>query len=349
MNHQQDAAEPTPDRAAAGWGIDLDVAAMLAGPDGGSMDRDDFFGWLWGECDDGELLGICEGTLGVDEAAARGLAERRVVDAAAAPPERDWVGGLDMQAATCWFADESSARRAAELVGRIGGCHVRAIRPLAATPTTDWRESFVPIVVPGFGVVRPAWAAGTAGTDGTQTTLFIDPGCGFGTGEHETTRLCLTALAEWVQAGGRVSRVLDFGSGSGILAIAAALRGADVVEAVEVDRRTHDAIRENCRRNGVEARVGVRAELPDPGAAYDLVFANIVPDVLLEHAERLCGHVRHSVVRQSQAGSCLVLSGLVAEEVAAVAETYASLLAAAPVCTRLGEWHCLRFAVVPDR
>jgi ribosomal protein L11 methyltransferase len=344
MSQEQDAAEQALGRAAAGWGVDLDVAATLAGPDGGSIDRDEFFGWLWAECGAGELLGICEGALGVDEAAARGLAEPRVVDAAAAPPERDWVGGLDTQAATCWFADESSARRAAELVGRIGGCRVRAIRPLAATPTADWRESFAPIVVPSFGVVKPAWEEGVAGTVANLTTMFIEPGCGFGTGEHSTTQLCLMALADWVQAGGRVSRVLDFGSGSGILASAAALRGADRVEAIEIDDRTHAAIRANCRRNGVEARVGVLAELPDPGAVYDLVFANIVPAVLIEHAERLCGHLRHA-----PAGGCLVLSGLVTDEVGVVVERYARLLATDPVCTGLGEWHCLRFATVPSR
>lgn len=345
MSHEDVAAEPPHDRAAAaGWGVDFDVAATLAGPDGGSIDRDDFFGWLWAECGDGELLGICEGALGVDEAAARGLAEPRVVDAAAAPAERDWVGGLDTQAATCWFADESAARRAAEMLARIGGCRVRGVRPLAATTTADWRASFAPIVVPGFGVVKPAWEEGVAGTAANLTTMFIEPGCGFGTGAHETTRLCLRALAEWVQAGGRVSRVLDFGSGSGILAIAAALRGAGRVEAVEIDGRTHDAIRENCRRNGVDARVGVLAELPDPGAEYDLVLANIVPAVLLEHAERLCGHLR-----RSPAESCLVLSGLAAEEVDAVAERYSALLAAAPVPASLGEWHCLRFATGPVR
>jgi ribosomal protein L11 methyltransferase len=152
------------------------------------------------------------------------------------------------------------------------------------------------------------------------------------------------ALADWVQTGGRVSSVLDFGSGSGILAIGAALLGANRVMAVEIDDRTHAAIRDNCRRNGVEARIGVLTALPDPAAAYDLVLANIVPAVLLEHAERLCGCVQRSL-----AGGCIVLSGLVAEEVGPVAERYARLLATSPVRTSLGEWHCLRFATGPAR
>lgn len=328
-----------PAAQADGWAVDLAVGScvtLTVGP----VCRDDFFGWLWAMCGDEGLLGICEGAIDVGEAADLGLAPGpRVVDAAAAPSDRDWVGSLDMQAATCWFADESAARAAAELLATIEGCRVRDVRPLAAVPpASDWREAFAPITIPGFGVVRPAWEPGTAGTVVGFTTMFIEPGCGFGTGEHETTRLCLLALADWEREGGRVATALDFGSGSGILAIAAAVRAAACVTAVEIDPRTHDAIRENCRRNGVADRVGVAAELPAETRGYDLVFANIVPAVLLEHAERLCRLVG------SEAGpGCLVLSGLVAEEVGQVADRYARLLASPPLQTRLGEWHCLRF------
>jgi ribosomal protein L11 methyltransferase len=343
MTHDSDEGPEATDAApAAGWAVDLDVAATLTLPGGATVPRDEFFGWLWAECGDAGLLGIGEGTVGVGGAAARGLGlGLLVVDAAAAPPDRDWVGSLDTQTVCCWFADEPAARRAADLLATVTGCRTRGIRPLAAAmPGADWRDAFAPIEVPGFGVVRPAWEEGTAGTTAGRTTLFIEPGCGFGTGEHETTRLCLAALAAWVQEGGRVARVLDFGSGSGILGIAAAVRGADRVTAVEIDRRTHDAIRDNCRRNGVQDRVSVLGELPAATTVHDLVFANIVPAVLLEHAERL----RDRLGRGPE-GSCLVLSGLRAEEVGPVAERYARLLAAAPLRTTLGDWHCLRFVV----
>ncbi|MEI6130430.1 MAG: ATP-binding cassette domain-containing protein, partial [Planctomycetota bacterium] len=84
---------------------------------------------------------------------------------------------------------------------------------------------------------------------GLPTTIFIDPGAGFGTGLHETTQLCLRALAAWISEGGRIERVLDFGSGSGILGIAAAVRGAAVVHSIEIDSLVHDAIRANADRN----------------------------------------------------------------------------------------------------
>lgn len=333
-----------PPARADGWAVDLAVGmcvALAAGP----VSRDDFFGWLWITCGDEGLLGICEGAMAVDEAVGLGLTPGpRVVDAATAPPDRDWVGGLDTQEATCWFVDESAARATAALLASLDGCRVRGVRPLAVrVPVSDWRESFATIVVPGFGVVRPAWEPGSAGTADGFTTMFIEPGCGFGTGVHETTRLCLAALADRVRGGGRLARVLDFGSGSGILAIAAALRGAERVTAVEIDGRTHDAIRENCRRNGVGERVDVLAEVPEAASLHDLVFANIVPAVLLEHAERLCDLVGRSP------GGCLVLSGLLADEVGPVADRYARLLATSPRQTQLGEWHCLQFALLRAR
>ncbi|MFN9369257.1 MAG: 50S ribosomal protein L11 methyltransferase [Planctomycetia bacterium] len=339
MSRAEDLSTPTSTDAC--WVLDVALAVTVTLPDGGAVPRDDWFGWLWEACGAAGLLGIGEGTVDVGEAAALGIAAPRVVDAAAAPMDRDWVGSLAQQETTCWFADEAAARRAAELLLGVDGCTVRDIRPLAVASARDWRDSFAPIEVPGFGVVRPAWEAGVAGTEAGRTTMFIEPGCGFGTGRHETTRLCLAALAAWLQEGGRVSSVLDFGSGSGILAIAAALRGAERVVAVEIDGRTHDAIRENGRRNGVAERIDVLAEMPDTNGPYDVVFANIVPAVLLEHAERLCGRVGRVAP-----GNCLVLSGLLADEVGPVTERYGQLLRAAPGHTSLGEWHCLRFAAV---
>lgn len=347
-DHEHERVDPPgeplgPPARADGWAVELAVGTCVTLATG-SVSRDDFFGWLWATCGDDGLLGVCEGAIAVDEAAGLGLAPGlRVVDAAAAPPDRDWVGGLDTQAATCWFVDEAAARATAALLASLDGCRITGLRPLAAVPpAADWRESFAPIVVPGFGVVRPAWEPGSAGTTDGFTTMFIEPGCGFGTGAHETTRLCLAALADRARGGGRLARVLDFGSGSGILAVAAALRGAERVTAVEIDGRTHDAIRENCRRNGVGERVDVLADLPGAVSPHDLVFANIVPAVLLEHAERLCDHVGRSP------GGCVVLSGLLADEVGPVADRYARLLATSPRQTQLGEWHCLQFSVLSD-
>jgi len=330
------------DSAEATWAVDLVIGATLMLPSGESLDRDAFYGWLWDQGGDRGLLGVCEGAVGADEAAALGFVESpRVLDVAAAPPDRDWVGSLAAASVTCWFSDEAAARAIAARLAGVHGCSVRDIRRETwHDGQADWKKNFPPIDVPGFGVIRPAWEEGPAGAGDRGTTVFIEPGAGFGTGLHETTRLCLGALAGWMEEGGAIDRVLDFGSGSGILGIAAAVRGARVVDAVEIDPLVHDAIGSNACRNGVADRVAIRPAMPADDARYDLVFANIVAPVLLDHVEQLCGRVRRGTGR---AAGCLVLSGLLADELSAVAECYSRVLGVAPIRTAMGEWHCLRF------
>jgi ribosomal protein L11 methyltransferase len=324
--------------AVSAWAVNLVVEQAVTLPSGESLDRESFFGWLWDQLGESGLVGICEGALEAGEAAALGLTESaRVLDVAAAPAERDWVGSLAAVAATCWFGDESAARVAAARLGGAGGCSVRGIRHEAGRGD-DWKRAFGPIDVPGFGTIRPAWEEGEAQATPAGTTVFIDPGAGFGTGLHETTRLCLAALRACHDDGGDLSRVLDFGSGSGILGIAAAIHGAGLVDAVEIDDRVHDAIRSNARRNRVADRLNVLRALPGDENAYDLVFANIVASVLLDQAEHLC-----RLIGRGGAAGCLVLSGLLAEDLAGVTDRYRRVLGGPPVHTTLGDWHCLRF------
>ncbi len=335
------------DTAPAAWAVDFTVGPAITLPSGESLDRDAFFGWLWEQGAAHGLQGICEGTVAADEAAALGLAESsRVIDAAAAPPDRDWVGSLAEPLVTCWFGDEPAARAVAAQLAEVQGCCLQGIRREPwPDQETDWRRSFQPIDVPGFGVIRPAWEEGVAEATPRGASVFIEPGAGFGTGLHETTQLCLGALADWTREGGAIARVLDFGSGSGILGIAAAVHGARVVDAVEIDPLVHDAIRANAHRNGVGDRVRVWREMPLAEARDDLVLANIVASVLLNHVDRLCSRLRP--VDGGPPAGCLVLSGLLADDLSAVSERYALALGTAPLHTSMGEWNCLRF-VMPD-
>jgi len=324
------------------WGLAVDVGPCVTPPDGPTLDRDAFLGWLWARFGNAGLGGISEGEVDAAEAAVRGLvASPRVIDAAAAPLDRDWLSGRDVAQMTCWFESEAAARDAAGVLAAAVGCMVGDVRR-APPAADDWRASFVPLDVSGFGTVRPAWDAGAAGTVAGRTTVFIEPGPGFGTGSHETTRLCLAAVAAWADADGRLARVLDVGSGSGILAIAAAVRGGGRADAVEIDPSVHEAIRANAARNGVAARLTVATEIPPMGGPYDLVVANIVAEVLLQLADGVCG-----AVRRDEAGAiagCVILSGLLADDVPRVAAAYAARLGAVPLETRLGDWYCLRFA-----
>jgi ribosomal protein L11 methyltransferase len=313
----------------------LDKAITL--PDGSVTSRDDFHAWLWEHADG--LLGIHEGTVTAADAAAQAMVPTAlVIDAAAAPPDRDWVARLAVTEAEWWFHDEAAARGAARLVAPLAGCRVQGIRAdVLVDHEALSRASFEPIAVPGFGMVLPAWESGTAGVAADETaTLFIEPGLGFGTGLHETTQMCLAALAARRRRAARLDRVLDVGSGSGILGIAAAVLGANRVDAVEIDTAVHDALQANARRNDVAARLHLASHLPIDSGGYDVVVANILAAVLLEHAAPLCGHV-------SRPDGELILSGLLADDLPAVANCFAALLGVQPSLQERGDWRCLIF------
>ncbi|MEI6256901.1 MAG: 50S ribosomal protein L11 methyltransferase [Planctomycetota bacterium] len=344
---------PSDELPTAYWIVDLVVTAVVTLAEGESLTRDDFFDWLWQESGEGELVGIDEGAVTVADAVALGLVVSDVViDAAAAPADRDWVASLKAATVACWCVSEAAARALSTRLASASGCRVVGIRPdMSGDSGDDWKSGFGPIAVPGFGVIRPAWEEGIARTSDASTTVFIDPGVGFGTGEHETTQLCLASLAAWQREGGSIGHVLDFGSGSGILGIAAAVSGAERVDAIEIDLRVHDTIRSNARRNDATRCVSVAAHVPAVEHPYDLIFANIVAAVLLEQADMLCSRLRRGAGDGAglEKKSCLILSGLLAGDLPEVLECYARVVGALPVHTSLGEWQCLRFTVADSR
>jgi len=119
--------------------------------------------------------------------------------------------------------------------------------------------------------------------------IRLDPGLAFGTGTHPTTRMCLRWIAERAAApGAGWSRALDYGCGSGILAIGAALHGATHIDAVDIDPAAVESTRLNAIANGVTLAAG----LPDAAhGTYPLVYANILATPLKLLAPLLCGHV----------------------------------------------------------
>lgn len=148
-----------------------------------------------------------------------------------------------------------------------------------------------------------------------DVVLALDPGRAFGSGLHPTTRLCLRRLERWSDEG-RVAgaRVLDVGSGSGILAIAAARMGAARVVALDTDALAVEATRSNARRNRVARRVRVRqGTLPSGEAAFGLVTANLVWSLLIEMAPGLAAELAW--------GGRLVAGGISAEREAEVGQT----------------------------
>lgn len=208
---------------------------------------------------------------------------------------------------------------------------------LRAVAEGDWRDSYkAHFQAWHFGRLHwvPIWERETFALPPGHAVLWLDPGMAFGTGNHETTRLCCERLVGRVAAGGPIPRVIDAGCGSGILALSAAILGAGEVAAFDLDPEAVRVSHENAFLNGLAGRVRFEvAGLADglAGPPADLVLANIQADVLVRHAPVLLGAVAP--------GGELVLSGILAAEGAGVRAVFA---AAAPEWTcesrRLGEW-----------
>lgn len=189
-----------------------------------------------------------------------------------------------------------------------------AMRPVAEQ---DWvrltQSQFAPVeIAPGFWIV-PSWHEVPAGA---QRVIRLDPGLAFGTGTHPTTRMCLRWTARQAPAlAPRWTRVLDYGCGSGILAIGAALHGAGRIDAVDIDPAAVEATRANAAAN----KVSVNAGLPELAQGqYPLVFANILATPLKLLAPLLCSHVA--------AGGHLVLAGILERQADELKAAYAPWL-----------------------
>jgi ribosomal protein L11 methyltransferase len=171
-----------------------------------------------------------------------------------------------------------------------------------------WLERFQPM---RFGTRLWVCPHGQPVSDPQAIVLRLDPGLAFGTGTHPSTALCL----EWLASAEMLDRrIVDYGCGSGILGIAAALLGAGEVWALDHDPQALLATQENARRNRVENRIRVITPAELPSSPRDIVLANILAGPLIELAERLCSLTR--------AGGDLVLSGILAQQSASVLSTY---------------------------
>jgi ribosomal protein L11 methyltransferase len=179
--------------------------------------------------------------------------------------------------------------------------------------SVSWREFFGVVDYGARVVIVPSWVDHEPAPG--QLVIRLDPGQAFGTGHHETTRLCLAALETTVRPG---AEVLDVGTGSGILAIAATLLGAASVHAIDIDPLAAEVAVANCAANGVSDAVRVEAGLltPEHPGRYDLVVANISTQANTALAPAFAAVLRP--------GGTLVLSGLLAADAHAVTAAMAS-------------------------
>jgi ribosomal protein L11 methyltransferase len=304
-------------------------------------DTDRFFTWAWSEARG--LVGVHEGTVLSEEARDLGFeTESWVVDSAQAPEKRDWVGSLKAGSVELYFEHRGLAERAkAAMIERFPGLSVTEVEELKPRDwDAEWKASYQGVDLAPHWRILPPWKKDEAPEARKQGrhVMLLTPGAGFGTGTHETTQLCLEAIGSLASKMGslRELRVLDFGSGSGVLAIGAALLGAQV-DAVEIDPLAVDNARQNAEMNEVAGAVRFSNELREAKATYFLVVANILKPVLLQFADQL-------VDRLSPGHFCLVLSGLVEADVSPVRERFEACLGSRDREFKLlsrGEWRAL--------
>ncbi len=206
------------------------------------------------------------------------------------------------------YTDQPSATEAATVLLSQPFATDLHVQGLLAVDDQDWvritQAQFQPVPITEHFWIVPSWHEAPAQA---STVMRLDPGLAFGTGTHPTTRMCLRWLA---QHGREDGRVLDYGCGSGILAIAAGLLGARQIDGVDIDPAAVQATLQNAHTNGVLVHAG----LPELAKGqYQLVLANILATPLKLLAPLLCGHLA--------SGAHLLLAGLLerqAEEIAAV-------------------------------
>jgi ribosomal protein L11 methyltransferase len=248
----------------------------------------------------------------------------------------------DKPSGRAWLTGYFETREAAQAVWRA---FAPSLDPkwLAAEPELselaekDWKESYKEhFKAWQFGRLHwvPVWERETFRLPPGDEVLWLDPGMAFGTGNHETTRLVVERLVRFAAENGVEGRVIDAGCGSGILALSAVKLGYTRVAAFDNDPLAVDVSRENAALNGLAG--GVDFYVGDlvtgmAGRQAELVLANIQADVLMRFAKELLGAVGP--------GGALVLSGILAGELAQVRELFAHLAPDWRVDTRvMGEW-----------
>lgn len=253
-------------------------------------------------------------SVSVEDADAQTDAEHALFGEPGMPPPKS---GWDRSRVLALFATESLARDAQRLLAAQDFFTQCQVLGLVTVQDQDWvrltQSQFTPVeVTPTFWIV-PSWHEPPAAA---KTVIRLDPGLAFGTGTHPTTRMCLRWTAQRAELGHALGRVLDYGCGSGILAMGAAKHGAKAVVAVDIDPAAVESTLANAETNHVQLLVG----LPDKAVGqFETVLANILATPLKVLAPLLCTHVAP--------GGSLVLAGILERQVSELQEAYQ------PYCT----------------
>lgn len=198
----------------------------------------------------------------------------------------------------------------------IGPATLRLNRVRREDWAESWKRHFKPLVIGRALLIRPSWVRRRPRPG--QAEVVLDPGLSFGTGQHPTTAFCLKQVARYRPQGAAKS-LLDLGTGSGILALAAAKLGFKPIVAMEFDPDSLEIARQNARQNKLEKLIDFQLQdvtklTVRSGDHYDLVCANLISSLLLSERRRI-------LARLAPAG-CLVLAGILQEEFSQVQAAY---------------------------
>jgi ribosomal protein L11 methyltransferase len=229
---------------------------------------------------------------------------------------------------------EDTQRSIEEALYFLGRLHPIPEPTFRTVSEEDWAEAwkmhFQPVAVGERLLIRPSWAGGEPDAD--RIVLDLDPGMAFGTGLHPSTQLCLRAC-EWFV--GRGYKVLDLGTGSGILAIAAAKLGAARVIARDVDEVAVRVAQENTVRNGVEDKVivqlGSLEGLTTSGRHFDIVLINIISRTIIDLLDQGLKYTLWP-------GGRVIASGIIEDQVPDVIAAMENVKLHVQGQERIGEW-----------
>ena len=199
----------------------------------------------------------------------------------------------------------------------------------------EWEKSREVIVVSDTLVIKPSFKEYSAKPN--QIVITIDPKMSFGTGEHQSTQLCLLFLEKYVKEG---MKILDVGTGTAVLAIASIKLGADKVIAIDNDECCYENSIENCEVNSVKEEVDIRlCEIKDVNEKnFDLIAANIQRDILLQ--------IKNEIHKRLAKNGFLILSGLLIQDQAEIQKEYESLGFTLLDSKISGEWISLVFQLI---
>jgi ribosomal protein L11 methyltransferase len=230
----------------------------------------------------------------------------------------------------------SLARRPEFKRGTAPVVAIRILRP--SEWVNAWKRHFRAMTLGGCLLIKPSWSRKRPAS--RQRVVILDPGLSFGTGQHPTTRFCLERLAA-LRPVADARSMLDVGTGSGILAIAARKLGFDPVDALDHDPVAVRVATANARRNRVAIRVwagDATKRQPTRRAGYDVVCANLTSDLLVGLAGTLTAQVRP--------GGCLILAGILGSEFDQVRSVYVRVGWRLVRTKSVGEWQSGAFVAI---